>query len=307
MGTDHEDLPLFDLKEPYDTWVDTASFLQFATDDARTSVENILYQPDNLISDNPPRRLIFQGKTFKNVSLSKTHLSYLEFKECTFTDCKFVGSIIENCVFRRCSFIRCNFYKSVIGNCDIDPTSFENCANKETTPNFGVGLFRELLHNSRQVASPDYSREARYQLRRWQRYEKLWELKLKWETSRIFSKSTFEVAKMSISVSKDWVYEILFGYGMRLQNFILTSLGLLLVLTTVNYVFRDSFQLMLGGKVISGIADAFYFSVIVVTTLGFGDITPNTQIGEIVVAIEALIGFVMFAVLTSIIFKRITE
>ena len=307
MGVDHENLPLFDMKEPYDTWDDSARFLQFVNDPARTSVENILYQPDNLISDNPPRKLTFQGKTFKNVSFSKTHLSYLDFKNCKFTDCKFVGSIIEDCVFRKCSFIGCNFYKSVISNCEIDPTSFENCANKKTSPNIGVGLFRELLHNSRQIADPDYSREARYQLRRWQRYEKFRELELKRATSRIFSKSIFEVATMLVSLSRDWIYEKFFGYGMRLQNFIWTSFGLLFVLTAVNYAFRDSFQLMLGGKVISSIADAFYFSVIVVTTLGFGDITPNTQIGEIIVALEALIGFIMFAVLTSIIFKRITE
>ena len=307
MGGDHENLSLFDLKEPYETWVDSASFLQFANDPARNSVENILYQPDDLISDNPPRKLTFQGKTFKNVSFSKTHLSHLDFKDCTFTDCKFVGSIIENCVFRKCSFIRCNFYKSVISNCEIDPTSFKNCADKETSPNIGAGLFRELLHNSRQIANPDYSREARYQLRRWQRYEKLRELKLKWATSRILSRSIFEVAEMSVSLCRDWVYEFFFGYGMRLKNFIYTSFGLLILLTMVNWVFQDSFRLTLNGKTVEGFFDALYFSVIVVTTLGFGDITPEALTGRIVVAFEALIGFVMFAVLTSIIFKRITE
>ena len=303
-----DETPLrFELKKPFDTWGDSASFLQFANDPASTNVENILYQPDNLISDNPPRKLTFQGKTFKNVSFSKTHLSYLDFKDCTFSDCIFIGSIIENCIFRKCSFIRCNFYNSAINNCDIDPTSFENCANKETSPDIGTGLFRELLHNSRQIANPDYGREARYQFRRWQRYEKLREFKLKLATSRIAPKSIYESIKMFALLTMDWVYEVFFGYGMRLKNFILTSLGLLMLLTAINWFFRDSFKLMLDDKVISSVADAIYFSVIVVTTLGFGDITPATQIGKIFIAFESLIGFVMFAVLTSIIFKRIAE
>ncbi len=41
--------------------------------------------------------------------------------------------------------------------------------------------------------------------------------------------------------------------------------------------------------------DSFYFTCITITTLGFGDITPNTQMGKLLVTFQALSGFVVIS------------
>ena len=56
---------------------------------------------------------------------------------------------------------------------------------------------------------------------------------------------------------------------------------------------------------ISEFSDALYFSTITLTTLGFGYITPTTQILRLVVAAEGLFGFFLFALLASMLFRKI--
>ena len=52
--------------------------------------------------------------------------------------------------------------------------------------------------------------------------------------------------------------------------------------------------------------DAFYFSTVVMTTLGFGDIAPHTPGAKALVVIECLIGYVMFALMVGIVTRGVT-
>lgn len=58
--------------------------------------------------------------------------------------------------------------------------------------------------------------------------------------------------------------------------------------------------------------DAFYFSVITLTTIGYGDVVPKTEIGKVLAALFALIGVGIFLFCVSIIaenyfFKRMVK
>jgi len=59
-----------------------------------------------------------------------------------------------------------------------------------------------------------------------------------------------------------------------------------------------------GASKISGLFEMMYLSVS--TALGFGDMTPATDLGRIVVGVELILGFIIFALLTSMIFRRIS-
>jgi hypothetical protein len=62
------------------------------------------------------------------------------------------------------------------------------------------------------------------------------------------------------------------------------------------------------GTSVEGMWDHFYFSVVTLTTLGYGNIVPCNFAAELLAVIESLIGFMGFAVLAGIIasiaFKR---
>ena len=56
---------------------------------------------------------------------------------------------------------------------------------------------------------------------------------------------------------------------------------------------------------VTHLADYLYFSVVVMTTLGFGDIYPATTAARIIVAMQCLTSYVMFALMIGIITRGI--
>lgn len=290
----------FSLRQPYDELSNADDFWDKAENQSETTIENILYRPDKIESKKPPQKWTIRGKSFKNVSFSKTLLSYLEFTRCTFDGCLFVGSIISDCRFNDCQFINCNFYRAQFQNCHIDPSSFERCLDPVKYANIGVGLYQELLQNSRQQAQPEFTSEAQYQFRKWQRY---WG----WHEVRNSNRSFMRTIFRRTSLLWAWVYEKTTGSGTRFTNMAGTSAVFLIVLTAINYFLRDNFGLMIGEEPVKSVPEAFYFSTIVVTTLGFGDITPRTDLGRIAVSLQALLGFATFALLVSMAFRRMAN
>ncbi len=63
---------------------------------------------------------------------------------------------------------------------------------------------------------------------------------------------------------------------------------------------------VLGGRK----ADFFtylYFSVVTFTTLGFGDITPTSTCGEVIVMLEVVLGYLMLGGLISIFSHKLSR
>lgn len=60
------------------------------------------------------------------------------------------------------------------------------------------------------------------------------------------------------------------------------------------------------GQGISSIVDAWYFSIITMTTVGYGDIIPQNVIARIVVGFECLTSYVMLGIMIGIITRGIT-
>ncbi|MBI5083920.1 MAG: transporter, partial [Acidobacteria bacterium] len=50
--------------------------------------------------------------------------------------------------------------------------------------------------------------------------------------------------------------------------------------------------------------DCFFFSVQTLATIGYGKLTPNTRAAHLLVAIEALVGLLGFAILSALLFAR---
>ena len=62
-----------------------------------------------------------------------------------------------------------------------------------------------------------------------------------------------------------------------------------------------------GSTVLDRFAQAFFFSVHTVTTVGYGSLSPATAAANFVVAVEALVGMAGFAVLAALLFARLSR
>jgi hypothetical protein len=75
----------------------------------------------------------------------------------------------------------------------------------------------------------------------------------------------------------------------------------------INYVAVFACLFMFGsvvdgnGHQISGTWSHFYFSAVTLTTLGYGNITPLGMFAEVVATIEAILGFMGFAIMAGIV------
>jgi uncharacterized protein YjbI with pentapeptide repeats len=270
--------------------VDAAEFIALLN--KKPSVcENMLYEPTKLKNPYQPGRYKVKGVAFRNVSFSHTTIIGFEFTDCTFQGCLFIGTIFRDCRFTSGSFIECNPYRIEFQGCYVDPRSFDNCIHDHKYSNIGVYLFQEILRNSRQQGQPEFSDEARFRFMKWKRNQiKQSVLGKSW---RITWRSRFNFTGLSI-------YEFSAGYGMRLGRLTLSSACVLFFFSAVNWKLATAMGL---PSTLSPV-DAFYFSTVTVTTLGFGDITPTTPFGRVVVSGEAITGFVLFALLTSTMYRK---
>lgn len=93
---------------------------------------------------------------------------------------------------------------------------------------------------------------------------------------------------------------------------LLTLVGAVYVGT--NLVFAFLFW-MLGPNALMGdgespagrFEDAFFFSVQTLATIGYGRLIPNTRAANLLVAFEALVGLLGFAILSALLFARFTR
>ena len=283
----------FKLQKPYGTLKKPEEFFEIIKVSDGT-VKSFIYQPDELkgLVNDFPRKI--ENIEFVNVSFTRTHIDSIDFYNCVFQKCLFINCRIENCEFHECKFIDTNTHKIDFKRVYIKPESFKNCLNPATDQNIGVHLYQRLMYNYGTENQSEFGRQASFHFNTWKRRYSFYELKKGWR-----------------SIPKHFIYPLcsfafhliwgLCGAGVYLARFMGFFAFILLIVSIINFCFRDYF----GLSDINDFFDSLYFTMITVTTIGYGDITPISTLGKIIVAFEGFIGFFLFALAASIILRRI--
>ena len=286
----------FKLNKSFETVETVEQFLDLISHNK--SVSNILFTPSTFSPARPANRIT--DKTFTNVSFAKKEIRSVEFQDCHFIDCLFIGTAFISCAFHDCTFVGCNMYKVSFTNTYIDPGVFEFTIDPIKYSNVGLGLFQQLLQNSAQSHQPDFARTAQYQFEKWKRYQYNYE----------YAKGDMPLGRYLSKWIPNWLFDKSLGYGIRMAPFIRLTALLLTVMWLINYYCWEALGLHVNvttSGVVHSWPIAFYYTVVTMTTLGYGDITPTTSTGMILASIEAMIGLLWLSVLASIIIKRLTK
>ena len=86
--------------------------------------------------------------------------------------------------------------------------------------------------------------------------------------------------------------------------------ALAVAFVAVNFVFATLYALGAGAVANArqgSLLDLFFFSVETITTLGYGEMYPQTTYGHLVSATESFTGLVLLAVMTGLVFARISR
>lgn len=270
------------------------------------TLKRMWYRP-LVLEPEEGKRTEFRNKQFVDCRFSHTRIVGITFRNCTFEGCLFIGSTFKECRFHGCEFKSTNTHKISIEKTYIDPLSFRDCLDRTKHQNVGTHLFQELLKNSRDEDQIHFERDARFLFLRWERYQKRYELRKK--RSEICIRTlklglVYEVMKDSLLCFGGWFWEVAAGSGLRIGRFAVSAISTAAVFSGVNYLCKEELGLQRGGVSIEGYWDALYFTIISLTTLGYGDITPTSNAGQILASFQSVVGFILFATLASMLFRR---
>jgi len=257
-------------------------------------LKNVIYRPDKLAPTRPLNR--FSNYKFENVSFSKTVIKEVIFIACEFKDCLFIGTTFLKCEFHRCKFNGCNLHKIIFKDTYINPNVFAKLLDHRKHSNIGVHLFHQLNVNSLNTYQRDFAITAEFFFRKWKRYQLTYE----WKNGELGFLSFF----------KQWLpnilYYLLAGYGLRAKFFAKWTIILVSIVVFINYYFWNVFTII-GKEGKNGLIEAFYFTIITLTTVGYGDLVPASNIGMFVIGLEAILGIVWLGVFASMIIRRLVR
>lgn len=268
-------------------------------------LKDTIYLPGELTRENSKQTTRIKNKKFERVSFSKTSISGIIFRDCTFHECQFINATITNCEFHNCRFVSTNMHKSSILQTYIDPLSFSECLDEQKHQNIGVHLYQTLLKNSRDEDQIQFERDARFLFLRWKRFQDAYQISRIWKNRQVKDRKT-EFTYRVISYLLQLLWEKLCGSGVRIRYFIRTVIFVIAIFSSINFCFRVEFGIVSGDIPITNFIESIYFTTISLTTLGYGDLVPTTNSGRLFAAFQSVVGFVLFAILASMLFRRVS-
>lgn len=102
-----------------------------------------------------------------------------------------------------------------------------------------------------------------------------------------------------------WFWWLLADYGRSWRRWACWSLGIAVFFGLLFTLLPGCFELRAGRQVTW--FTYFYFSIVTFTTLGFGDVVPKNVLGEILLSVEVVLGYVMLGGLVSMLATKLAR
>lgn len=233
----------------------------------------------------------FCGAHCHGTNFSNAHLVYANFSEAVLVFSKFIGASLFSVNLTGARLVHADFNSASLSGANIagailngtdfngaDVSLLQYDRKKMTLKYLGVrGL--DSCHGN-----PIFKRDAQDQ-----DYIDAFQLKC----------TTFS-AKVWFNIWK-W-----FDFGRSIPRVALFGLFWILVFGAIYSIWPDLIVFNDTARTITPIA-ALYFSLSIFTTLGFGDITPCCLAGDILVAIEVILGYVTLGLLMAILANTVAR
>lgn len=258
------------------------SFDEFLRAEVSDCWENLHYYPEQF-GPGSRNHYVFKEKTFKEISFKDSELTKLKFVRCTFQKCLFIGAKASSCEFVGCVFRDTNTHKWKFSSCLVDPKQFSKNFDLLQDANIAIDLYQSLYKCSIEEHQPEYAVESLYHMR---------EAEFRHLNSQL-ERGTIGKKEYYSRKASSFLHREISGYGLKFSKIARFAIIVTLFFTGLNWLFGDS--IFANGKV-EGFVDAFYFTIITMTTLGFGDITPVTTCGKILISLQAVAGFSILSV-----------
>ncbi len=269
------------------------SYQEFCASEKNNEFKGILYFPE-IFNEKPKQVIVIKEKCIVNVSFKDTYFENVRFLDVHFEKCLLLGADFQNCEFINCTFVETNTLKSNFTDTLIDPDYFKDNFDLVSDTNIAADLYHSLYKNLSDERQPGRAKESLYLMYRAEYAHLVSQLKRKKITWRKYLKK--RVWHMFNNLTS--------GYGLKLYRVLLTLIMVVLIFSTMNYIFRDAF--FEAGKICTFL-DSVYFTLVTLTTLGYGDVTPFTQWGKAVITFQTGMGIVIISLFLSSITSKVVR
>ena len=280
--------------------------------------ENIIPELETLNSKN---------ENLSNSNLSKANLQNINLVNCDIQNSDFSKANLENASLYGANLKGCNLFKVNLKNANLNNSNLENCnllgANFENTKLRNV-KWGENYKVVNEIEAETAYKNKDYKLAK-EKYREAEDIyraikismqsqTLGEETGQFFIREMIAKRKQfdrfSGSRIGSKIIEITTGYGEKLGNIAFTILGIIIAcmflygIEGVSYqgktlgFFSDDFSL------VSTLGNLFYFSVVVYSTVGFGEMVPIGPLGKSIMIFEGIIGGLVLAILIIALYKK---
>ena len=258
------------------------------------NISNALYMPDTF--SLAARYDKFTKITFRAISFKNTKFERVKFVDCEFIDCLFLNSFFLQCDFSNCSFNDCNFLGSSWENTRIDPRTLKKNFDFKNDANIAAHLFHALYEQFKNEHQPIYARQSKYFLMK-ARYG----LDFYYKKKGTLNKYAFYFRRIQALFDM-----LLSGYGVYKLRVLAAFFIFFLVASILNHFLQSYIFSNADPRISPGYSmiQSAYYTFISITTIGFGDMVPKSEVGRLLIMIEASVGIALIAYLLNFFSER---
>jgi len=269
------------------------SYQEFRNSEKNNEFNGILFFSE-IFNETPKKVIVIKEKRIVNVSFKDTHFENVRFIDVCFEKCLLFGADFQNCEFINCTFVETNTLKANFTDTLIDPDYFKDNFDLISDTNIAADLYHSLYKNLSDERQPGRAKESLYLMYRAEYAHLISQLNRK------------KITKKKYLKKRAWhiFNNLTSGYGLKLYRVLLTLIMVVFLFSTVNYLFRDAFFEV--GK-INTFLDSVYFTLVTLTTLGYGDVTPFTQWGKAIITFQTGMGIVIISLFLSSITSKVVR
>jgi len=280
--------------------------------------ENIVQELEAINSKN---------ENLSNSNLSKANLQNINLVNCDIQNSDFSKANLENASLYGANLKGCNLFKVNLKNANLNNSNLENCnllgANFENTKLRNVKWGKNYkVVNEIEAETAYKNKDYKLAKEKYREAEDIYRaIKISMQSQTLGEETGQFFIREMIAKRKQFdrfsgsrigskIIEITTGYGEKLGNIAFTILGIIIAcmflygIEGVSYqgktlgFFSDDFSL------VSTLGNLFYFSVVVYSTVGFGEMVPIGPLGKSIMIFEGIIGGLVLAILIIALYKK---
>ena len=288
--------------------------------------DNIVKELEKLNSQNIDlSNTNLKGSNLENINLVEANLNDCDLSKSNLKNASLYGINLEGSNLFKTDFKNANLNNSNLKNCNLLGVNFEGTKlrNVHWGPNYKVinEIEAELAYKNGEL---DKSKE------KYKEAEDIYrEIKISMqnqtlgeETGKFFIREMIakrkQLNRFSIERIGSKIIDLTTGYGEKISNIIFTIIGVIIFCMFIYGLEGIKYSDPINGDRIIGfftddfkkfglfntLGNLFYFSVVVYSTVGFGEMLPIGPIGKSIMIFEGILGGLILAILIIALYKK---